>query len=88
MSRDPALDAFPRLSHSSPKIQAEAAEVLLNYFCRLQKEGKTDDLITLGRRTVRGLACSKDAARRGYYLTLTGFFKVKILLYPIWSYLY
>jgi len=78
MSRDPALDAFPRLSHPSSKIRLQAAEVLLSYFCRLhQKEDNDDEVATLGRRLVRGLASSRDAARRGYYLTFTGFLKVR-----------
>jgi hypothetical protein len=76
MSRDPALDAFPRLSHSSSKVRLEAAEVLLKYFFSLQKEDDEEQVNAAGRRLVRGLACTKDAARSGYYLAFTGFLKV------------
>ncbi|XP_065349756.1 myb-binding protein 1A isoform X2 [Cloeon dipterum] len=75
MSRDPALDAFPRLSSADSKVRLAAAETLLQYFFRLRKDGQEEEVSNVGRRLVRGLACSKSSARKGYYLTFTGFLK-------------
>ncbi|XP_059468863.1 myb-binding protein 1A-like protein [Neocloeon triangulifer] len=76
MTRDPALDAFSRLSNSNSKVRLAAAQTLLQYFWRLRQSENEEEVTKIGQRIIRGLACNKDSARRGYYLTFTGFLKV------------